>query len=76
MFCALYNIYSKSYIIRVNRPKNNFFFVSTHFSYGFERLKNLLGGIPEHRDILKEPTGHQKSGDMWSLPLPENFFHL
>ena len=37
-------------------PKNNFFFVSTHFSYGFERLKNLLGGIPEHRDILKEPN--------------------
>jgi len=42
----------------IKTPKIDFFLVSTNFSYVFERVKNINGGIPGHRDILNEPNAH------------------
>ena len=42
----------------IKTPKIDFFLVSTNFSYVFERVKNIYGGIPRHWDILKEPSDH------------------
>ena len=40
----------------LKNPKNNFFLVRTNFSYVFGGVKNINGGIPGYRYILKEPS--------------------
>ena len=55
-------------------PKIEFFLVLSVFSYVFGRVKNLYGDIPEHRDILNEPSG--QSEQIFSFPRNPSVFDM